>query len=337
MTFVLLILLAGLTLLAISLQRTYGSVPLKELKRRATKGDKTAATMHKVAVFGTSLRAVLWAVILVLAALFCIVATNGTEAWFAVLLVSLLLWFGFIWLPAHEASRLGLWAAQKFAPLLEAVLSKLHPFLNKVENFVRSHRPLTVHTGLYDTEDLLELFSKQRVQSDNRISEQTLQIVEQALQFGGKKVSDIMTPRRVVKTVSSDETVGPVLMTDLHNSGFSRFPVYYGSKDAFVGVLYLRDLVSKKSSGPVQKYMSKTVCYVHQDEPLTDTLQAILHTHQQLYVVVNEFEEYVGVVTIEDILEEIIGKQIVDEFDEYEDLRAVATKMANQEHAKHTN
>jgi CBS domain containing-hemolysin-like protein len=54
-------------------------------------------------------------------------------------------------------------------------------------------------------------------------------------------------------------------------------------------------------------------------------------------VVVNGFEEIVGIVTMEDVLEAIIGKQIVDEFDQYEDLRAVATKLADKEHRKHVN
>lgn len=335
MTFIGILLLGALTLLAISLQRTYGSVPVKELKRRARSGDAVAATLHRAAAYGTSLRALLWVVIVVLAALFCIVTSDATATWFALLLSSVLLWFGFVWLPAQEATRAGVWAASTAAPVLEKVLQYLHPVLDKIQRFVHSNRPVNVHTGLYDTEDLLNLFDKQRVQSDNRVSQQTLEIVEHALQFGGKKVADILTPRRVVKAVAATDTIGPVLMTDLHKSGFSRFPVFEDKQDNIVGVLYMRDLVKAKSGGAVQKVMSKTVCYVHEDEPLTDALQAILRTHQQLYVVVNSFEEYVGVVSIEDILEEIVGKQIVDEFDQYEDLRAVASKMAAHEHKTH--
>ena len=294
-----------------------------------------AATLDRVASYGASLRGLLWAATVVLAASFCIVLAHATETWFAILLSSVLLWFGFVWLPAQNATRAGIWAASKVAPALEKLLQRVHPFLDRIEKFVRSHRPINVHTGLYDTEDLLNLFAKQRVQSDNRISKQTLEIVEHALQFGDKKVADILTPRRIVMAVSAEETVGPVLMTDLHKSGFSRFPVFEGKQENIVGVLYLRDLVKAKAGGTVQKIMNKTVCYVHEDEPLTDALQAILRTHQQLYVVVNSFEEYVGIVSVEDILEEIIGKQIVDEFDQYEDLRAVAAKMAAREHKDH--
>ncbi len=122
-------------------------------------------------------------------------------------------------------------------------------------------------------------------------------------------------------------------MDDLHKSGHSRFPVFGDTQDSIVGILYLRNLVKAKAGGTVQKTMTKQVCYVHEDQPLTEALQAILKTHQQLFIVVNSFEEYVGIVTIEDIMEAIVGQQIVDEFDEYEDLRAVAAKLAHAEHS----
>ncbi len=335
MTFISILLLAGLTLLTISLQRTYGSLPLKEMKRRARSGDQIAAALFRAASYGSSLRALLWVLIVVIGSIFFVTVSNATESWFAVLLSAFLLWFGFIWLPAQEATSAGLWLARTLAPVFEKILQYLHPFIDRLAKFIRRHRPVNLHTGLYDREDLIGLFERQKVQSDNRVDEHTLEIVAHALKFGDKKVSDILTPRRVVKAVAVTDTVGPVLMTDLHKSGFSRFPVYEGKQDNIVGVLYLRDLVRAKSGGLVQKVMSKTVCYVHEDQPLTEALQAIIKTHQQLFVVVNTFEEYVGIVSIEDIMEEIVGKQIVDEFDQYEDLRAVAAKLAAKEHKAH--
>jgi CBS domain containing-hemolysin-like protein len=335
MTTLLILLTAAVTLIAISLQRTYGSVPLKELKRRARAGDTVAATLHRAAAYGSSLRTLLWALIVVLAALFCVLVAGETAAWFAVLLGAVLLWFGFVWLPAQDATKAGVWLAAQAAPVLDKVLQYLHPALRWLQQLVRRHRPITLHTGLYDKADLTELFSRQKVQADNRVDSATLEIVEHALQFGDKKVSDILTPARVVKSVSADETIGALLMTDLHGSGFSRFPVFEGKKSKIVGILYLRDLVKARSGGAVSKVMSTTLCYVHEDQPLTEALQAVLKTHQQLFIVVNTFEEYVGIVTLEDILEEIVGKQIVDEFDQYEDLRAVAAKLAQKEHKEH--
>lgn len=335
MTLFSILILAGLTLLAISLQRTYGSIPLKEMKRRARSGDQVAAALYRAASYGSSLRALLWILIIIAGSIFFVVMSRASDTWFAIVASGALLWFGFIWLPAQEATRMGIWFASNLAPVFEKILQYLHPILDKITRFVRRHRPVSLHTGLYDKEDILSLFEQQKVQADNRVDQHTLEIVEHTLKFGDMKVSDILTPRRVVKAVSADDSLGPVLMTDLHKSGHSRFPAYEGKQDNIVGVLYLRDLVRVKAGGSVQKVMNKTVCYVHENEPLTEVLQAILKTHQQLFVVVNNFEEYVGIVTIEDIMEQIVGKQIVDEFDQYEDLRAVASKLAQKEHKEH--
>lgn len=335
MIFIGILLLAGLMLLAISLQRTYGSIPVKELKRRARTGDKAAAALHRAAAYGPSLRALLWVVVVILAAAFCITVTRQTSTLAAVLLCSAVLWLGFIYLPSQKATKISIWLAGRLAPALDKILQYVHPLLDKLYRFIHRHRPLGIHTGLYDKDDLLELFTRQKIQADSRIDQQTLDIVEHALQFGDKKVSDILTPRRVVRSVSAEDTIGPILMDDLHKSGHSRFPVYEDKQDNIVGILYLRSLIRAKNGGSVQKLMSKQVCYVHEDQPLSEALQAILKTHQQLFVVVNTFEEYVGILSIEDIMEAIVGRQIVDEFDQYEDLRAVAAKMAKHDHEEH--
>ncbi len=335
MTFIGILLLIATTLLMISLQRSYAHVPAKELKKRARAGDVIAATLFRAAAYGSSLRALLWALIIGFSSWLFVILAHSTAPWFGMLIIASVLWFGYVWLPTREATRIGVWVAAQFAPLFAKVLEYLHPIFGKVHDFIAKHRPVSVHTGLYDKDDLKELSAHQKVQSDNRVDTQTLEIVEHALSFGDKKVSDILTPRRVVKSVAATDAIGPILMDDLHKSGHSRFPVYEGRQDNIVGVLFLRVAVRAKTGGVITKIMNSQVCYVHEDQPLTEALHAILKTHQQLFVVVNSFEEYVGIVTIEDIMEAVVGKQIVDEFDEYEDLRAVAAKMAAKEHKDH--
>ncbi|MGH7241714.1 MAG: CBS domain-containing protein, partial [Candidatus Saccharimonadales bacterium] len=111
--------------------------------------------------------------------------------------------------------------------------------------------------------------------------------------------------------------------------------VYAGKKDDIVGILYLRDLVLNKKTGSVRDVMKQHLSYVHEDFTLYQTLEAFIKTKHHLFLVVNEFEEFVGIITIEDVIEQMVGKVIVDEFDAYEDLRAVAAKAARKEHAKH--
>jgi CBS domain containing-hemolysin-like protein len=188
---------------------------------------------------------------------------------------------------------------------------------------------------LYERADLLDLIDKQQVQTDNRMEQAELDIAKHALTFGDKIVRDVMTPRRAVKMIPADEDLGPVLMSELHDSGHSRFPVYEDKQDNIVGVLFLRDLINSKSRGKTKNLAKGKVMYLHEEQSLYEGLQAVLKTRQHLYIVVNDFEEYVGIVTIEDILEEIVGKQILDEFDRYEDIRAVAARAAAKEHKEH--
>lgn len=329
------VLLAILTLLSVSLQRTYSRVPLKELKRRARSGDELAGIILKAVSYGHSLRAVLWFFTGLSAAGFFVVIAQTEPAWFALTLSVILIWLGFVWLPAARVSYLSEKFASWCAPILAKILFYLHPVIDWLVHLIRRHRPVHVHTGLYDRRDLIDLLEQQLVQPDNRVEAAELEIALHALQFGDDTVAQHMVPRRMVKSVNVDEPLGPIIMDELHGSGHSRFPVYESKQDNIIGTLYLRDLVLSKTTGTVRSLMKPEVSYVHEDKSLQDALQAILRTHRQLFVVVNSFEEYVGIITIEDVLETIIGKPIIDEFDEYDNLRAVAARAARTEHKEH--
>lgn len=167
---------------------------------------------------------------------------------------------------------------------------------------------------------------------DSRFSAEELRIAAGSLTFGDKIVRNVMTPRRTVKSVAATEAMGPHLMDELHASGHSRFPVYQEKPDNIVGMLYARDLMSAHGGGQVRDLMKKEVYYVHEEQTLSQVLGAFLKTKHHLFIVVNSFEEIVGIITIEDILEQILGKPIVDEFDKYNDMRAVAAQGAKAEH-----
>lgn len=332
MGFLLFLLLAGLLLLSVALQRTYGQLTLKELKRRARQNDKVATGLLKAVSYGYSLRAVLWALIGVTAASFFVLISREISFIPAVLIIALMIWVSFVWLPATEVSKYGEQVAAFLAPLLAKLLLYIHPIIDRIISFIRKHRPVRIHTGLYDRLDLLELLEKQQVQAGNRIEKAELDIAKNALQFGDITVGERMTPRRKVKMVSVHDSLGPVLMDELHASGHSRFPVCDGAQDNIVGTLYLHDLVRTKKIGTVGSLMRKEAYYLHENQSLHDALQAVMKTHHHLFVVVNSFEEFVGVVSSEDVLEAIVGKAIVDEFDNYDDLRMVAARDAKKEH-----
>lgn len=326
------LLLFSLAAASLALQRVYQHVPIKELRRRARAGEDVAGLLYQVAAYGASLKVTLGVVaVLANAGLFFFIANNSAP-WVAIGLIMLLLWLFYIWLPMQSVQRWTVKVAAWISPPLARVLHYLHPLVDRVHAFIRRHRPLHVHSGMYEVDDLLELLRAQAQQVDNRISPAALHVAQAALTFADKQIRSIYTPRRVVKSVAADDAIGPVLLSELHESGFSRFPVYEADQpDNIVGILLLRDLVDARKGGKVRTYMHKKVCYIHEEQTLEHGLDAIIKTHQQLFVVVNSFEEYIGVVSIEDILEEVIGRSIMDEFDAYEDMRAVAASQAKDD------
>lgn len=332
MNIIVVIIFAALALASLSLLKSYRHVSLQELKRRAREGHKESKVLYQAAAYGTSLGVVLWFLAGISSGLFFWSLSGNLSGWLVIVISAIFIWTLLVWLPTIRETSVSLWLAVTLAPALAWLLEYIHSFIERVLRIFSRHWPTSQHTGLYDMEDLLQLLEEQHDQPDNRISKIELSIALHALTFGSRLVREVMIPRRAVKMISADENLGPVLMTELHDSGHSRFPVYEGKKDHIVGTLFLRDLVKAKTGGPIKNTMRPAVYYVHEEQPLTDALQAILKTHHHLFIVVNSFEEYVGIITIEDILEQIVGKPIIDEFDEYEDLRAVAKRAAKKQH-----
>ncbi|CAN5422617.1 hypothetical protein BH09PAT4_BH09PAT4_02830 [soil metagenome] len=332
--FILSVLFLGLAATAVVMQKTYFYIPSKELKRQAAHHDPLAEVLWRAAAYGMSLRVLLWGVTVLGAGIGLVLLSHVVPTFVAMVAVALVLVYTFGWLPNTRLTSIGGRITVWGTPTLVWLLEHSRVLLGWLQRWVRRH-VISGHTGLFEREDLVQLLDTQKAQPDNRINPDDLAMAQSVLQFSTRLVRDELTPRRVVQAAAADESIGPVLMDLLHKSGHSRFPVYSGAHENIVGVLYLRDLVQARASGHVSDHMHKQVCYVHEDQPLGEALQAILKTHQQLFVVVNSFEEYVGIITIEDILEAVIGRQIVDEFDQYEDLRAVAARMAAKDHKQH--
>lgn len=309
----------------ILLYKTYRSIPLTELKRRARQGDKRSAALYKVAGYAGLFDLRQWLFCTAVASILVIWAAR-TDWWSAAIVVvvvsALLTW------PRFSAEGWAGGLAALFAPFDAKILSLIRPILNPVVRWLPLNGPRR-HTGIYEKNDFLELINHQNRQTDNRIAEADLKIAFSALQFGDKTVGSVMTPRRKVKMVSAEEVAGPILTDELHKTGFSRFPVVKDSVKAaspqVIGTLYLNDLIGYEGSGRVRSLAKRDVYFINEESSLRQAMNAFLRTHHQLLIVVNSFEEMVGVLTLEDLLEQIVGKRILDEFDSYDSLRAVAS------------
>ena len=329
------VLFAIITLLAIGLQRTYYHYPVKELKRRARNGDQLAQMLYKPVSYGVSLQVLLWSIVIISSAISFVLFSQALAPWFAIILIAFLIWLGFLWLPSSRLTVVSTRIAALLTPAISWLLNYLYPVLERIAGFFRKHKHLNIRTNLYEKEDIIDLLDRQRDLPDNRIAIHDIDLLQHVLQFSDKHISDVYVPLRALQVVNISEAIGPKLMDDLYKSGYSRFPVYDGEKTNIVATLYMKDLVKKKASGHVKDVARSEVYYVHEDFTLQQALQAFLKTKHHLFIVVNSFEEFVGIVTIEDVLEQLIGRQIVDEFDQYENMRAVAAAAALKEHTHH--
>jgi CBS domain containing-hemolysin-like protein len=143
-----------------------------------------------------------------------------------------------------------------------------------------------------------------------------IKLITSVLEFGDAVVREVMVPRADMVTVSArDDTDHALDVVIAH--GRSRMPVTGESRDEIVGVLYARDLLalmdSGKGSQPVTSIM-RPAYFVPETQRVHDLLRELQREKVHLAVVVDEFGSTVGLVTIEDLIEEIVG-EIVDEHD----------------------
>jgi CBS domain containing-hemolysin-like protein len=298
----------------------------------ARSGDDVARLLYKPAAYGVSLTVLLGGLTLTFSvlALVCLVAAVGS--WLAVLTLLVLgALGGLLAVPSGELNRTSLWLAKRAAPGIAWLLERLQPVFEAPARLVQRLRPARTHTGLYEKSDLAELLEAQKSQPDNRIAEREIELLKHSLNFGDKLVADSLVPKRTVKLVAASDTIGPVLMDELARSGHSRFPVYDGKRDHIVGILYLQDLAGGKRTGKVNSVMHRRLSYVHEEFTLYQALQAFLTTKQHLFLVINSAEELVGIITIEDVLGQMIGQPAASGFEAYDDPAAVAAATTPHE------
>jgi CBS domain containing-hemolysin-like protein len=316
-------LLIVLGLVALALQRFYSSVPAKELKRLAARGDHLAAALFRPVAYGPSMRLLLWVV-------FCLGLSGG----FLLVLYNVSPFVAFLTVAVSialmvllQSVRLTVRSAHfavQVAPALNWLLVHLHTPFELVTRLFNRYRHHVAHSGLYEKEDLLELLEQQKGQPDNRIARHDLELLARAARFDDRQAAEIVLPMSRVKLVRLDDHIGPVLLGELHDSGQNSFLVYEGTPDRVVGTLFLRDAVAAKEGGQVRLLMHPRLCFVHEDFSLRQVLQAFARTGQFMVVVVNAFEEPVGVITLSHLLTQLVGEQATDDFDAFEDRSAVA-------------
>ncbi len=314
-----------LAMAAVIVRKTFYAVPLHELKRRAEHNDELAVKLYRAAAYGTSLRGLLSVFIILTTAGGFVLLIKVAPVWLSLLVVVVLLWAAFYWAPTSKTSGFGTKLTTLFTPTLSWLLDGLHPLLRRPAAMAEKRHSARAHTGIFERNDLLKLIERQTGQSDNRLPEQELEIAKRALTFSDHTVGEVLTSRKLIETVVATETVGPILIDELHKSGQDYVLVKDKPKGMIVGSLELKNL-GIHSDGTVADHMDSKIYYVHENDSLSEALHAFYLTNSPLFVAVNDFEEYVGIISVENILKQLLGHIPGDDFDEYADVAAVAAR-----------
>jgi gliding motility-associated protein GldE len=149
-------------------------------------------------------------------------------------------------------------------------------------------------------------------------------ILKRVLTFNDVTVKQIMKSRVDVVAIDYESDFEEVLAI-IRDRGYSRIPVYKEDFDNIVGILYAKDLLSyleKTINFKWQRILRKNVLYVPEAKKINDLLKEFQLKHLHIAIVVDEYGGSSGIVTMEDIMEEILG-EIRDEFDDQDELNAI--------------
>jgi CBS domain containing-hemolysin-like protein len=206
-----------------------------------------------------------------------------------------------------------------------AFLLFLSPLLLTICRLVKLAAPQTKFSSYGEPQEQLADFL-----SGGAVNAHDKRLLLSVINFKKRIVREIMQPRVDLFCISEDLTLKESAEL-LHREGYSRVPLYRGTVDTVVGILFYKDFLAKyveaNQAGPEREHMLSTpvknlmkkVLYCPETKKISSLLQEFRKRKTHLAVVVDEYGGTAGLVTIEDILEEIVG-EIADEYDEQDSL-----------------
>ena len=317
-------LFSGLTLSLMSLNKL-------RLARKAELGDKKAVKIYEIRKRGNLLLCTLIIGNIAVNSALSIYLGSLTNGFLAGLIATILIViFGEI-LPQAVFSRYALKIGYFFYPFVKLLIITLYPLSAPIawllDKLLGEEMP-----DIYEKREIEKLVEFQKSHPSSPIDADEARIIKGALNFSDKTVEDIMTPENVVFMLESNQSVDKELIKLVKERAFSRIPVFTKEKNNIIGLLYTRDLlgVDLEKDLKVKDFIKKEILSLEIDEKLDQVLHKFIKSHVHLGIVFNEFKNFEGVVSLEDVLEEIIRKEIVDEYDKVADLRKKAREKVSK-------
>jgi metal transporter CNNM len=315
MDYIIVILLVGLSGLFSGLTLGLLSWDKSELERKIELGDKRAKKVYGIRKNGNLLLCTLLLGNVAVNATLAIFLGNITSGVIGVLVsTGLIVVFGEI-VPQAVCARYGLIVGAKTAWLVKIFIFIFYPVCRPLawalDKILGEEMPI-----VYSKRELIKIIEEHEDLPQAELDQDEERIIKGALTFSDKKVSQIMTPKKKVFALQKDVLINDDLIRLIKKKGHTRVPVYGSSSNSVVGILYVKDLLGLNKEIKLDKicHQQKTL-RVSQDMKLDELLNKFVKFRLHMAIVVNRQRECVGVITLEDVIEEVLKLEIVDETD----------------------
>lgn len=331
---ILLVIFFVLLLLSAALVFERSEFSLFELERRTSLGDKSAKKQLRHEELVGDIIALKHLVNGLLLIVITLVSIASFDWAFGVLIAILLT---IVYIPISRLDILQSSSKKLYKYIEKPVVDFILKFPRVIEFlFGTARNKIITNLKINSREELQYLISE----SKDILSNEEKQLIINSLAFTSLAVSDVMTPRSMIMTIDKTEFLGPLMMDDLYKkSGHSYLPVVDEDVDHIIGVLNVKNLLSlrTKKSSTAEELMNKRICYIHQDQTLDYALSAFLKSNSRFFIVINEFRETVGIVSLIDVVEKMLGRQIGDDTDSYDDIHAIALRNPKDNNKQNKN
>lgn len=219
----------------------------------------------------------------------------------------------------HKAEATALWCAiplHLFYLVSSPVIWLLNITSNACLHLLGMKNTGIISEGAHTEEEIRAIVSSS--QEYGVLEEHEVQLVENVLDYTDRVAREIMTPRNDVTVIYTDQTLEEATQFVL-SEGYTRYPLCHGDRDNVVGTVHIRDIFALHCSGEVKSLedIARQPLIIPETLPLPQVRRKFQETGVQIAIVVDEYGAFSGIVTLEDIIEEVFG-DVRDEFDEIE-------------------
>jgi len=313
------------------------SLSIESLSTKTATGDRRASKILKVRHNSYLLLCtLLFGNVIVNTSISIIMGSITSGLYAGIIATSMIFLFGEIF-PQAAFSRHALSFSSNFIWFIKITTIILYPVTKPVSlslKFILGEAELSPISKL----EMSEIIRRQEDHPESTIDADEERIILGALSFSDIKAIDVATPATVAYYLNKDTEIKQSLVEEIYNKGFSRIPIYDGTPDNIISVLYVKDLITidwRVTPYRVgQLARTNKLFTVDENIQLDSLFNQLIKRKIHLALLFDEFGVFSGIVTLEDIVEEILKIEIVDEQDEHIDMRKFALIKSKQRHKR---